>query len=202
MHYSILEDWVDKGRSETLPEEMATYLSQLTLVNQLWNACNSPNKIVQKLQVAFPELNGTTARSRMQDAFTWFYLDDNVKKDAYRNMLFEKMMKLVDATILSATGTEDYDRASKILERAYRIKQLDKDDVDELPEEAYKKPFKIYSSDIGDFKDLPEPADRKLLAEYIDQMNLTEAQSIKIRQDAGIEPKTLFDHEAFQKTKD
>lgn len=195
MHYSILEDWVDKGRTETLPDEMVEYLEQLTMVNQLWNSQNSPNKILQKLQASYPELNAKTARSRMDDAFTWFYLDDQVKKDAYRNMLFDKMLKLVDATIISATSPEDYDRASKILLRAYRVKQLDKDEEESIPEEAFKKPIKIYSLDTSEFEDLPEAPDRKLLAEYIDQMNATEAQALRIKQDAGIEPKQLFDHE-------
>ncbi|NYJ27514.1 hypothetical protein [Allomuricauda sp. ARW1Y1] len=195
MHYSILEDWVDKGRTETLPDEMVEYLEQLTMVNQLWNSQNSPNKILQKLQASYPELNAKTARSRMDDAFTWFYLDDQVKKDAYRNMLFDKMLKLVDATIISATSPEDYDRASKILLRAYRVKQLDKDEEESIPEEAFKKPIKIYSLDTSEFEDLPEAPDRKLLAEYIDQMNVTEAQALRIKQDAGIEPKQLFDHE-------
>ena len=195
MHYSILEDWVDKGRTETLPDEMVIYLEQLTMVNQLWNSQNSPNKILQKLQASYPELNAKTARSRMDDAFTWFYLDDQVKKDAYRNMLFDKMLKLVDATIISATCPEHYDRASKILLRAYRVKQLDKDEEESIPVEAFMKPIKVYSLDTSEFEDLPDSPDRKLLAQYIDQMNVTEAQALRIKQDAGIEPKQLFDHE-------
>lgn len=201
MHYSILEEWVDKGRTETLPEEMITYLEQLTMVNQLWNSQNSPNKILQKLQASYPELDSRTAKSRMEDAFTWFYLDDQVKKEAYRNMLFDKMLKLVDATILSARSAEDYDRASKILLRAYKVKQLDKDEEDTIPNEAFMKPIKVFSLDTSDFEDLPEAPDRKLLADYIDQMNLTTAQALRIKQDAGVEPKQLFAHEDIQEDK-
>lgn len=195
MHFSILEDWVDKGRTETLPEEMVTYLEQITMVNQLWNSQNSPTRILNKLQASYPQLNAKTARSRMEDAFTWFFLDDKVKKDAYRNMLFDKMLKLADATILSATKTEDYDMASKILLRAYRVKNLDKDEVESLPPEAFMKPIKIFSLDTSDFEDLPAAPDRVLLASYIDEMNLTEAESVRIKRDAGLEPKQLFDYE-------
>ena len=180
---------------------MVVYLEQLTMVNQLWNACNTPNKIIQKLLATYPELNARTAKSRMEDAFTFFFLDDTVKKDTWRNMLFEKMLKLVDASILSAKSVEDYDRASKILERAYRIKRLDINEEEAIPEEAFTKPIKIFSLDTEEFADLPAPADRKLLAAYIDDMNLEELQKVKLKQDAGIEPKQLFNHEAFQKNK-
>lgn len=194
MHYSILEDWVDKGKKETLPEEMVLYLEQITMVNTLWNSCNSPQRIVSKLMLSYPSLNAKTAKSRVDDAFTWFYLDDTVKKDAYRNMLFDKMLKLADATILSARSSDDYNKASLILQRAYFVKQLDKDEVEEIPASVFEKRINIFSLDVTDFIDLPEVQDRNLLAEHIDQMNLTEEQTLRIRRDAGLEPKELFDH--------
>ncbi|UOY07716.1 hypothetical protein L0P88_03995 [Muricauda sp. SCSIO 64092] len=201
MHYAILEDWVDKGRTETLPEEMVTYLEQLTMVNQLWNACQTPNKIIQKLMASYPGLNAKTARSRWEDACTWFYLDDQVKKDAWRNMLFEKQLKLADAIITGAQKNEDYDLASKVLERAAKVKRLDQKEEEVIPQEAFTKRIKIFDSDTLQFEDLPPPANRKLLAEYIDKVNIEELQKVKLKQDAGIEPKELFNHEAFKKNK-
>ena len=196
MHYSILEDWVDKGRTEKFPEDiaddMAHYLKQLNFVNGLWNSCHSPQKIITKLILTFPELDKITAKSRFEDAMTWFYLDDKVKSDAWRNMIFEKHLKLVDAAILSAKSVDDYNKASLMLERAYKAKGLDKPEEDKIPESAFEKPIKIYSLDTGDFADLPQSTNRNLLAQYIDEMNLTEDQRLKIKQDADIVPKEIF----------
>lgn len=194
MHYSILEDWVDKGKNETLPDEMVEYLEQITMVNTLWNSCNSPQRIISKLLLSYPSLNARTAKSRVDDAFTWFYLDDTVKKDAYRNMLFDKMLKLADATILSARTGDDYNKASMILQRAYFIKQLDKEETEQVPDSVFEKRINIFSLEVSDFMDLPEVQDRRMLAQHIDQMNLTEEQTLRIRRDAGLEPKELFDH--------
>lgn len=200
MHYSILEDWVDKGRKDTLPDEMAIYLEQITMVNTLWNSCNSPNKIQHKLMASYPELTIREARSRIEDAFTWFYLDDKVKKDAYRNMIFEKMLKLVDAVILSARSSDDYNKASLILERAYHVKQLHKHEKEQLPESIFDKKIEIFDLSTEEFADLPS-VNRTLLAQHIDEMNLTEEETLRIKRDAGIEPKVLFDYEVEKKGK-
>ena len=192
LHYSILEDWVDKGRTEKLPEEMLRYLEQLNFVNSLWKSLNDPQKIIRKLCISFPELTSLTAKTRFEDAMTWFYLDDQVKQDTWRNALFQKMMQLVDAAILSAKTVDDYNKASIILERAYRIKGLEKDEDPGIPEEAFKKPIKIYSLDTSEFADLPQSTNRYLLAQYVDEMNLTEDQKIKIKQDMSVEPKEIF----------
>ncbi|MEX0273250.1 MAG: hypothetical protein AB3N16_02620 [Flavobacteriaceae bacterium] len=194
MHLSILEDWVDKGRTETLPHEMVEYLEQLNFVNGLWNSCNSPQTIISKLAITYPQLDRITAKSRFEDAMVWFYLDDQVKQDAWRNVLFEKQLKLVDAAIRSAESVDDYNKASLILERAYRMKGLDKEEEPKIPDSAFAKPIKVYSSDITQFKDLPEASDRNLLARYVDEMNITEAEKIRIKQDMGAEPRQLFEY--------
>ncbi len=199
LHLGLLEDWVEKGRTDELPDEMVRYLEQLNFVNGLWNSLNSPQRIISKLVVTYPELDKITAKSRFEDAVTWFYLDDGIKKDAWRNMLFEKMMKLVDAAILSARSVDDYNKASLILERAYRVKALDKEDPDKIPESAFERPIKIYSDNIGDFADLPPASNRNLLAQYVDQMNLQEAEKLRIKQEMGVEAMELFPEDESQK---
>ncbi|QQV89993.1 hypothetical protein M1M27_gp49 [Cellulophaga phage Ingeline_1] len=192
LHYSILQDWVDKGRSEQMPEEMILYLEQLNFANRLWDSCNTPRAIIKKLEITYPDLDLLSAKSRFEDAMQWFYLDDKTPREVYRNMLFEKQLKLVDAAILSARTVDDYNKASLILQRAYVMKGLDKDEEDVIPDHAFDKPTKIYSLDTSDFADLPQNTNRNRLGEYIDTMNLTEEQSLKIKQEAGIEPKELF----------
>ena len=193
MHYTVLQNWVDNGTSEELPKEMLRYLEQLDLVNRLWNSSHSPQKIISKLVMAYPELNQVTAKSRFEDAATWFYLDDNLRKQTWRNMIFEKQLQLADATIRSAVSAEDYDRASRILERASKVKALDETEVQKIPDDAFAKPINIFSLDVGDFTDLPQNTDRNLLGRFIDDMNLEEEQKLRIKQDAGIERKTLFE---------
>ena len=182
MHFSVLMDWLDKGSQEQLTEEMLVYLEQLTTVNSLWNSCHSPQLIIKKLIAAYPDLNFRTAKSRMEDAFQYFYMDSKLKKEAWRNVIFEKMMKLVDVAILSAKTVDDYTKASLILQRAYLVKQLDKEDKEGIPDSIFNKPIKIYATDTSDFPDLPQHVDRNLLGKYIDEMNLTEDQKLTIKQ--------------------
>lgn len=190
---------MDKGRTEELPEEMVRYLEQLTFANGLWNSCHSPQKIISKLILTYPELDRISAKTRWEDTICWFYLDDKVKADAYRNMIFEKHLKLVDAAILSAKTVDDYNKASLMLERAYKSKGLDKTEEDRIPEEAFLKPIKIYSLDTTDFADLPQTTNRNLLGEYVDQMNIAEAEKVRIKQDMGAEPKELFTYNEQKK---
>jgi hypothetical protein len=171
---------------------MVRYLLQLNFVNSLWACANSPQKIIKKLIITYPELDRLSAKSRFEDAMIWFFSDDRIKQDAYRNMIFEKQLQLVDAAIRSATSVDDYNKASLILHRAWKAKGLDQKEEDELPEEAFLKPIKIYTLDTSDFADLPQGTNRNLLAEYVDAMNLTEEQKVRIKQDAGILPKELF----------
>lgn len=192
LHYTILEEWVDKGRTENLPEEMATYLEQLNFVNGLWNSCHTPQKIIDKLIITYPGLDKISAKSRFEDAVNWFYLDDQVKREAWRNLIFEKMLKLVDAAIISAVSVNDYNKASLMLQRAYLVKGLDKEEKEKIPEEAFQKPIKIYSDNVSDFEDLPDTTNRNILAQYVDQMLLQEDEKLRIKQEMGIEPKVLF----------
>ncbi|UOB16581.1 hypothetical protein [Abyssalbus ytuae] len=198
IHLSILEDWVDKGKTETLPDEMVEYLDQLNFINALWRSVNSPQKIIKKLSLTY-NINELIAKSRFEDAMTWFYLDDKVKKDSWRNALFEKLLQLADAAILSAKTVDDYNKASIIIERAYRVKGLDKDEDPGIPDEAFNKPTKVYSLDTSDFEDLPQ-TNRHLLGQYVDEMNILESEKVRIKREAGLEPKELFD--SYEQKKD
>ena len=86
-----------------------------------------------------------------------------------------------------------------MLERAYKSKGLDKTEEERIPEEAFKKPIKIYSLDTTDFADLPQTTNRNLLGEYVDQMNIAEAEKVRIKQDMGAEPKELFTYNEQKK---
>jgi len=45
------------------------------------------------------------------------------------------------------------------------------------------------TSDVG----LPELADRNQLGSMIDTFNITEAEKIRLKQDAGVEPREILD---------
>lgn len=194
LHFSILQDWVDKGRTEKLPEGMDRYLEQIDYANRLWRSANSPQTIIKKLATTYKELNIMTAKSRYEDAMVWFYLDDKISQEAWRNVIFEKQMQIVDAAIRSATCVDDYNKASMILQRAYKAKGLHELEEEKIPEGAFNRPIKVYSLDTSDFIDLPQNTNRNLLGQYIDEMNLTEQQRVKIKRDAGIAPKELFEN--------
>ncbi len=191
VHLAVLQDWIQKGKAGNMPEPMILYLEQLDFARAQWNQASSPQKIIKALQTHYEDLDKLTAKSRFEDALTFFYLDKNVKQQIWRNALFEKQMQLAEATILSATKPEDYDTASKILERAYRMKGLDKDEEESVPDSVFQLPTTVLSlrpEDIG-----MQSANRNALAKMIDNMNIEESEKIRIKQDAGIEPRKVFE---------
>ena len=190
-HYHLLEQWAE-DEGVVLPEEMAGYVKQLEYARGFIYSGASPNNASRKLQLHWPELSVKQAKSRVRDAVEYFYIDGDLKKDAYRQIHYEKQMQAAQLVLETARTAADIKIASEIWERAGKTKQLHLPDAEEFPEEMFKQKWKIYSLDTSDVG-LPELADRNKLGAMVDSFNITEAEKIRLKQDAGVEPRELLD---------
>lgn len=189
-HYKLFEQWVE-DESVTLPEGMQEYVSQLEYARGFLYSGSSPNMAARKLRAHF-NLSYKQGKSRVADAVEHFYIDGDLKNEAYRQIVFEKQMQLGQLAIQTAKSVADLEIASKIYERAGKAKQLHLPDPEEFPEGMFDQKWKIYSLDTADVG-LPEVADRNLLGTMIDSFNIAEAEKIRLKQDAGAEPRQLLD---------
>ena len=190
-HYALLEQWIE-DESVTLPDGMEEYVKQLEYARGFLYSGATPNGAARKLKIHYPDLSYKQAKTRVRDAVEHFYIDGDLKADAYRHIVFEKQMQLAQLVIATAKKPADLEIASKIYERAGKAKQLHLPDKEEFPEGMFEQKWKIYSLDTSDVG-LPEMADRNQLAEMIDSFNITESEKIRLKQDAGAEPRQILD---------
>jgi len=193
LHAEMLQDWLDTGSSSVLPDELREYLDQLDAVRGWFNAQKPKNTILKLLQVHYPKLTGVTAKSRYNDALNHFYLDNQVKKESWRNIYADLLDELRKMTIKTAKSSQDLKIAKEMIMDAAKVRGVFDPKEKELPKELFDKPTKIYTmvpEDVG-----LESANRNLIAQQIDQLVLEESQKLEIKKDAGLEPKTLFNYE-------
>jgi hypothetical protein len=190
-HYQLLEQW-SGDESVVLPDGIQDYVKQLEYARGFIYSGSSPNTASRRLQLHYPDLSVKQAKSRVRDAVEYFYIDGDLKKDAYRHIHYEKQMQAAQLVLETARSAADIKIASEIWERAGRAKQLHLPDAEEFPEGMFEQKWKIYSLDTSDVG-LPELADRNQLGAMIDSFNVTEAEKIRLKQDAGVEPREILD---------
>jgi hypothetical protein len=188
----LLREWVENGKKAVLPAEMVEYLSHLELVRGLYLQNQTRPKIVRILSQKPYNLTKWEAEMRFNDAINFFYIQEDIKIEAWANVYAEKMERMA-RVMLETMDMQDlraYETYRKYLESALemRAKYAKKD---ELPEEIYKKPFKVYTLDITELG-LPAPS-REQLMHDIDSFSIEETDKIRIKQEAGVLPPKIFE---------
>jgi len=188
-----IHDYVETGDMNNAPPDLVDYLDALEKVRSMKRSISqfaSKEHIMKHLQ-KINRLSFPIATKIYNDAIEYFYLDDTISKEAYRNMYADDQDEDIALARLAAKGIEDLDRISKMRERAYKFRKLDETDVEDFPEGLFDKPFKIYTTDaeqVGIIK-----ADRREVAGFIDKLtDLTELQKDILKREAGILPFRAF----------
>jgi len=123
----------------------------------------------------------------------YFYKGNSISKKVWRNIYAAKLENLATAAELSATSNQDFERASRIWERAGKMRQLELVDPPEIPKEAFAKPYKVYAMDAEFLGE--KPINRIELARQIDSMeDYTPDEKELLKQEAAINPIKLFDN--------
>lgn len=187
----LLREWVENGRKDTLPEEMVEYLSQLEAVRSLHLQHKTRASIVRVLTQAPYGLNQWQAEMRYNDAINFFYIQEDIKIEAWANIYAEKLEQMARALleIMDMEDMRSFEQYRKYLESAMdmRAKYAKKEG---LPDEVYKKPFKVYTQDITELG-VPAP-DRKQLLRDIESFAIEEEDKVRVKQEAGVLPPKIF----------
>lgn len=197
--YDALLAYIETGAQGNLSSELIEYIELLDTIRSMYSRYRSRDSIINFLQNAPYNLSYYSAIIRFTEAINFFYLDNEIKKKAWRNMYAERLDKAADLVLKTSTSPLDIEIYKKIIDAAARMRHLDKPDPPELPPELFSKPYKIYTlnpEDIGRTR-----ANRNLLAKHIDELDIPEKDKERVRSDAGLSEINLFDDDQDQEDK-
>ena len=180
--YDELLTYIESGTKGNLPEEMIEYISILEMIRGLHMRYENRQAIVKLLQQPPYNLSYYNATLRYSEAVNFFYLDHEIKKQAWRNLYAEKIDRAADLVLKTATSSKDIDVYKNLIYAAMEARHLNVPDAEDIPKELFLKPTKVYTLK-------PELLGRKkinrtLLAKHIDSLDIPEADKQRVRSDA------------------
>lgn len=187
---ALLQQYIDTGRAAEMPEEILQYLNELELVRGQLLRFNSKESVVGLLKSQPYGLSDYLARQRYNDAINFFYIDNTVKRDAWRGLYADKLDRIALVMLHAAKDVRDLEKAAQTLAKAAEMRGVFEEEVEELPEELFAKPVRIYTTDITHLGH--EKINRHELARMIDAYKIDEVSRTRIKQEAMVEdPKFL-----------
>lgn len=204
---SDLYEWIENGRTAGMSEEFFRYVDLLDKIRAMRNRKDlygSKEAIIKHL-IAFEEtLKGNRAKASelYSESIEYFHTEDVISRNAWRNMYADELDKAYDLALSLAQTTEDVVKCSAIKDRAYKFRQLDKDEPEQLPNNFFDRPNKVYTLDMDLFE--LGNVDRKEIEIWIDDnvKNLTPKAIERIKQEALIQKVKIFQDEAEDARKD
>jgi hypothetical protein len=195
-----LYKWIESGQSDTAPAEFIAYVQLLEKIYKMMNRIDiygSKDSIIKHL-VAFEEsIKGSRMKAvdLYNEAFEYFNADDTISKKAWRNFYANKIDQDYEMARAVSETASDFEKASRIADKAYKFRQLDQEDPPELPRSLFDKPIKVYTTDMDQFEIGNE--DLKDIEMWIDDntKELSPAAIDRIKQEAMLIPIKIFDDE-------
>lgn len=180
---------IDPGNALSL---IKADLEQVEFIRELFACYNSKNQIISRIRKRWVKMGELEAERLYNEVLNFYYLtNDEVKVDAWRNILAERMDDLFNICF----KTNDFETARRCLADLAEIRGVNKDKPQQVPPEILDRRPIIYSIRIADLG-LP-PANRNELAAMIDALDISEKDKARVRREAMIQdvPFELTDHE-------
>ena len=138
-NYTIddLYDWQENG-SKKVPEEFIKYVNVLSKIYDMhlrFDVFGTQYSIVKHLVTFETELNGDRRKANRlyEESMIFFYAGNALTNEVRRNMAAERTEKDAQVARLIAETPDDFDKVSRIEERAFKMRHLDKEDKMILP---------------------------------------------------------------------
>lgn len=187
LHHEILMDWITSEKTENLDPEIAIYLTQLDKCRGWRYSLKSENFIIKALMAEYPNLTRTAAKTRYVNAMNYFYVDIEIKQDAYINMYAEDLDNVKNLILQTSKTPEQAVLAVKPIKEAIILRGILKEKAQELPTETFDYSQIIY---VMDPKKIQKPeADRnKIAAQIKGFINVSEKDINRVEEEAGLKP--------------
>lgn len=192
----VIYAFMENGNPKNAPAEIVEYLNLLERVRGMYQRIDiygSPEAIIKHL-IIVDGFSQYKAKKVYEETLEYFYCDSHVSKNAWRNIYADKGDKAINMAFLMAKDVSDLAKAMKMVFDNYKMRQLDMPDKEEMPEEWFKEPVKLYLTS-AEMLGLPA-ANRNELKKIIDGVpELTEKQKHRLYQEADIMPFKILPNE-------
>lgn len=190
-------EFMEKGSVSNAPPEIVQYLALLDKVRGMMLRIDqfSNDEVIIKDLILVDGLSRYKAKQLIDEAREYFYKDSKVSKSAWRNIYADKAEKMLHFAMLTVKDAKEAIAVIKSIRDLVDIRGLNEADKEELPDELFQRPLKLYSLDAS-ISEFTSPADRNKLAKFIDELpELTEREKDRIKQEALCLPLTIFPDE-------
>ncbi|MDD2799381.1 MAG: hypothetical protein PHV20_12385 [Bacteroidales bacterium] len=182
--FVFLQDHIQDGSRKPLNDEDQHYLDTLYILNNLRRKYGKDNAIAFITKPPF-SVSRQRANEMFQESINIFFANDSIERDAYRNMMYDDLIKAANVVLATATSSKDMEVYGDLMTKAAKIKGLDQPDPVKVPTELYQRNIKIYSLNPKSIN--IEPVNRQALADKIDSLDeLKERDKKRLKQDAQI----------------
>lgn len=189
-------DFIANGSMNNAPEAIVQYLDRLDKIRGMFlriDKFGSKEAIVKHLMLV-DKMSRYKAMQACDEAQQYFYSESKISKAAWRNILADKMDKMVNFAMMTVKDVSDAAKVTKMLADLGEMRGINEPDKDELPESLFTPPWVVYSTD-AEFLGMPVPNRNKISALVDNYEGLTEKEKIRLKQEALIIPLNVFPDE-------
>ena len=203
VHINDIYDFVDNGDPDNTPPEIALYFELMEKVRVLDLRVadfGTKNSVLNHL-VKVEKLTRHIAEKVYYDALEYYYASAQLSKQAQRNVYAAKMERMITIAEFAVKDEKGAKDVIAMYEKVAKMRNLDKEEQEIIPEEWLKKQFVVYTTDA--LTAGLEPINRNLLAQQIDSYpELTEKEKAMLKREALIEDVIIFPDEQKNARKD
>ncbi len=179
--YDQLQGLIERGETKNLPARIVQFYEQVDFIRCLHNKYENKNYVVNAVILQWPKLSKHQAIQLYYETLNFFNLDNPVKVEAWANIYADRMDQM--AMICYEMG--DMETWRRMTMDAAKLRGVGKDKPNQIPDELLdRRPVfqTIRIEDLG-----LQKANRKELAAFIDNLDITEKQKSKVKREAMIE---------------
>lgn len=189
---SDVYNFIDHGDRAAAPPQVLAYLQVMEKVrtmNLRVEEYGSRDLIIKHL-VKVDGFSPYMAGNIYDDAIQYFYSERNITRDAWRNLLAEKMYKNINLAIATCKDPKDLININKSIADISKVLRLDQPDPIELKEDE-AQPWIIYTTDAEMLG--IEEVSRTALKKQIEAIpDISEKARDMIKRHAGVLPVKVF----------
>jgi hypothetical protein len=186
-------DFVDNGDRSRAPQEIIDYLDLMDKVRGMSlriDKYGSKDAIVNHL-IKVEGLSRYLANKAYNQSMEYFYADSDISKEAWRNILAQRMDKNYAIAQLLVKDVSDAKKVNDMIKDMGIALGLHLPDPEPVPEGAFQRPSKIYTLSMEDLGKVPQP--KKELRDFIMTLpDVSEKVKLMALQEALLEPMNLF----------
>lgn len=185
--YGLLQQAVSAGKSNALSPELNQYLDILEVARSMYSKYESKRAIINTLIAPTFGYSRYSANIIFQDAMNFFYSNNEIKKEAWRNFYADRC----DELALLAIEKDQFEDARRLMKDASLYRGLFEEGKEEMSADMYKRSLTIYTMDPEDVGVVRE--NRLKLAQFIDALDdITEDEKGQLKRDALVDQPNFF----------